>query len=76
MHCVMANDRQIVARIPSDLAEAFALLARYNGHTFSEEVRTAMREHLLAAGRKAESEALTDEELDARLEGFDGLASD
>jgi hypothetical protein len=37
---------QIVARVPADLAEAFALASERHERTFSGELRIAMRERL------------------------------
>jgi len=42
----MANDVQIVARVPAELAAAVGMLARRRGRSFAAELRRAMREYV------------------------------
>jgi predicted DNA-binding protein len=56
------HSTQLVVRVPTDLAEAFARASRRHERTVSAGVRLAMRQHLEELEQREKVESMTDAE--------------
>ena len=65
------HSTQLVVRVPTDLAEAFARASRRHERTVSAGVRLAMRQHLEELEQREKFESMSLDELDTYLAGVD-----
>jgi len=70
------HSTQLVVRVPTDLAEAFARASRRHERTVSAGVRLAMRQHLEELEQREKFESMSLDELDTYLAGVDDGGGD